>query len=154
MRLNPPLWLMLVLYYGSLLLSLTLCIVFSPLILAYALALFCSVWLRWHPRGKDVLTVVANVPSCQERMKGVLPLLGSRSEFLNWSERRTWERWSLTVRLFRLHAFFGPVPFRREQTLPLVMIFRRFRWPKKFDFSKRENDVDVLERLRQELAVQ
>ena len=34
------------------------------------------------------------------------------------------------------------------------MIFRRFRWPKKFDFSKRENDVDVLERLRQELAVQ
>ena len=142
-----------VLYYGSLLLSLTLCVIFSPLILSYALILYCCVWFRWHPRGKDTLTVIADVPSCQERMKDVLPLVEKRSEFLNWSERLTWKRWTLAVRLFWLHAFFGPEPFRREQTFPFVMVFGRFHWPKKFDFGSREKNVEVLERLGRELNV-
>jgi hypothetical protein len=101
-RLNIPLRLMSFLYYGSILLSLALCLLLSPAIVLYWLVLRWRI-RQWRKEGKDLLIVFADTPSCQEWMKQISPLIGSRSEFLNWSRRDQWNRWSIGPQLFRFY---------------------------------------------------
>lgn len=151
-RLNVPLWRLPVLYYGSLLVSLALCLVLSPLILVYWLFLCWRIRREWRSGGKDVLTVFADTPSSKQRMEQILPLVASRSEFLNWSERERWNRWSIGPQIFRFYSFLGPQPFRLKSCLPVVLVFKRFYWPTTFSFGGlRTAEPQVINRLRQEL---
>jgi hypothetical protein len=152
-RLNIPLWLLPVLYYGSILVSLTLCLVLSPLIFVYWLFLCWRLRHEWRRAGKDVLVVFADTPSSKERMEQVLPLVASRSELLNFSEREKWSRWSIGPQVFRFYSFLGPQPFRLKSCLPVVFVFRRIYWPTIFSFGgRRTNEAQILSRLQQELA--
>ena len=75
MRLNLPLWLIRIVYNGSVCVAILLSLLLSPLLLFYVLILLCLVWLRWLRRGKDVLVVFSDTPTCQERMSQILPLV-------------------------------------------------------------------------------
>jgi hypothetical protein len=131
--------------------------VWLPLLLAillpvalYKLTLYLGIWLLWLPRGKNVLFVSSNSPIWHDFMvEQVLPLVSERAAVLNWSERKSWPRWSLAVRAF--YSFAGEKAFN-----PIVIVFRPFRFAKKFRFWpafkcwKRGNKEPV-ERLRQDL---
>jgi len=152
MRLNLPLWLIRIVYNVSACLAILLSLLLSPLILLYGLILLCLVWLRWLRRGKDVLVVFSDTPTCQKRMSQILPLVESRSEQLNWSARKMWKCWSLGPRLFDFYRFLGPPPFMLERALPAVLVFNGFGWPRRFDFSVARARDSVIERLEKALA--
>ena len=151
-RFNPPLWLIGVFYYGSIVISLALGLVLSPVIVLYWLFLCWRVRTDWRRAGKDVLTVFADTPSSEQRMEQILPLVTSRSEFLNWSKRELWKRWSIAPHIFRFYSFLGPPPFRLKSCLPVVFVFRRFYWPTTFSFGGfRTTEAQVIDKLKQEL---
>jgi hypothetical protein len=75
-------------------------------------------------------------------MEQILPLVTSRSEFLNWSKREVWNRWSIAPHIFRFYSFLGPPPFRLKSCLPIVFVFRRFYWT---------TEAQVIDKLRKEL---
>jgi hypothetical protein len=152
MRLSIPLRLRGVLYYGSILVSLTLCLVLSPLIAVYWCFLCWKISRERRKSGKDVLTVFGDSPSCERRMEQVLPLLNSRSEFLNWSKRATWDRWSIGPQVFRFYSFLGPQPFRLKSCLPIVFVFKGFFWPTTFSFGGLQTtEAQVINRLERAL---
>jgi hypothetical protein len=74
-------------------------------------------------RGKDPPIVIAASAWCEERMRQIVPLTASRGVVLNWSERRASAARSLSVKLFRSHAFFGPPPFDIERAFPSSSYF-------------------------------
>lgn len=140
------------LYYGSILVSLTVCLVLSPVILMYWSFLCWRISREWRRAGKDVLTVFADSSSCDGRMEQIMPLVSSRSEFLNWSKRDAWNRWSIGPQVFRFYSFLGPQPFRLKSCLPVIFVFKRFYWPTTFSFGGlRNTEAQVISRLRQEL---
>ena len=151
-RLNIPFWLVSVLYYGSILVSLTLCLVLSPVILVYWLFLCWRISHEWRRAGKDVLVVFADTPSSKQRMEQVLPVVASRSELLNFSEQERWGKWSIGPQVFRFYSFFGPQPFRLKSSLPVVFVFRRIYWPTIFSFGGLQTSEAQILNLRQELG--
>ena len=154
MRLNVPFWLQRVLFYGALLVAFALCLVLSPFIVLYWCFLCWRISCEWRKMGKDVLIVLADSPLCERRMQQILPIVNSRSEFLNWSKRETWKRWSIGPQVFRFYSFLGPQPFRLKYCLPVVFVFRRFYWPTTFSFGGlRTTDAEVIDKLKQELQV-
>jgi len=79
------------------------------------------IWTTWVPRGKDVLFVSSDSTIWKEYMEQeVLPIVGSRAERLNWSERKRWKKYSLGVQSFR--SYSGDQGFN-----PMVIVFRPFR---------------------------
>src|SRR5579863_9280507 len=71
-------------------------------ILIYKYMLYALIWTIWLPRGKDILFVSSDSLIWHDYMKSqVLPLVQQRAVVLNWSERKTWPRWSLSVAVFR-----------------------------------------------------
>ena len=118
--------------------------------LLYRALLYLLVWALWLPRGKDILFVYSDSTIWHEYMATqVLPLVQERSVVLNWSERKTWSRWSLGVAVF--HHFGGAGDFN-----PLVVLFRPLRLAKVFRFWSAFKDwkrgyKEPVERLRHEL---
>jgi|SRR5208337_384029 len=116
----------------------------------HKLAVYSLVWILWLPRGKDVLVVYSDNPIWSDYMlTQVLPLLGERAMVLNWSERRSWPKWSLRVQVFR--TFGGGREFN-----PLVILFRPFCRARLFRFWLPFKDwkrgyTAPVDRLRQEL---
>lgn len=150
-RLNIPLWLVKAVCYLGLVVWLGLLLVLSPVIFLYWLFICVRVRREWLPSGKDVLIVYGEAASSRERMKQLLPLLGARSELLNWSERKLWKRWSVASQVFRFYSFLGPEPFRLESSLPVMFIFKAFYWPQTFSFSPMHDDSEVIGRFKLEL---
>ena len=79
----------------------------------------------------------------------VLPRLAGRAVIMNWSERRTWSRWSFPAHILR--AFGGYREFS-----PLVVLFRPLKRAKVFRFWGPFKDwkrgyKEPVERLTQEL---
>jgi hypothetical protein len=73
--------------------------------LAYRLILNVLVRVWWLLRGKDILLVYSDSPIWHNYMTTqILPLVQSRAQILNWSERKRWPRWSLAVRVFRSYS--------------------------------------------------
>jgi hypothetical protein len=96
-------------------------------LIAYLLVYF-AIWAFWLTRGKDVLFVYSDSPIWRDYMLAeMLPLVKTRAVILNWSERSTWERWSLRVIAFRLFA-------GRKAFNPMLVVFRPFRLAKRFRF--------------------
>jgi hypothetical protein len=118
--------------------------------LLYRALLYLLVWALWLPRRKDILFVYSDSPIWHDYMATqVLPLVQERSVVLNWSERKTWSRWSLGVAVF--HHFGGAGEFN-----PLVVVFQPLRLARVFRFWSAFKDwkrgyKEPVERLRQEL---
>jgi hypothetical protein len=91
-----------------------------------------------------VLIVFSETPVCEERMDRIRSVVGPRGELLNWSERKAWKRWELGPQIFRFYRLLGPPPFRLESALPVILVFKRFSWPKRFDFSGGQADRDCV----------
>jgi hypothetical protein len=130
-----------------------------PLLIIVLLALVISrvgvyllVWVLWLPRGKDTLFIYSDSPIWREYMiNEVLPLVHERATVLNWSQRRTWKRWSLATWVFR--AISGEGNYN-----PMVVMFRPLRRAQTFRFWSAFQDwkhghPSSVERLTNELRI-
>lgn len=133
-----------------------------PLIIFFLLALaivvplsyllvYGSIWSSWLTRGKDILFIYSDSPIWRDYMLSeILPLVENRAVILNWSERNSWNRWSLRVLAFKLFA--GQKAFN-----PLIVIFRPFRSAQKFRFwpafhEWKQGNKRAVEELKQEVT--
>lgn len=92
------------------------------------------IWTTWVPRGKDVLFVSSDSTIWKEYMEQeVLPIVGSRAQRLNWSERKRWKKYSLGVQSFR--SYCGDRQFN-----PMVIVFRPFRPARQFRYFEAFRD--------------
>jgi hypothetical protein len=129
---------------------LLLCAVFYWM---YRITLYLLIWLLWLRNGKDVLFIYSDSPIWQGYMKDqILPLVRERAVVLNWSERKTWQKWSLPVRVF--HTYAGGRDFN-----PMVLWFRPFPRAKSFRFFSafrewKHGKIEAVEQLRDELVRQ
>jgi hypothetical protein len=116
----------------------------------YRITLYLLIWLSWLRSGKDVLFIYSDSPIWHEYMTTqILPVVQERAVVLNWSERKTWQKRSLAVRVFNM--FSGGRDFN-----PMVMLFRPFRGAKSFRFfpafkAWKHGDTKKVEQLRSEL---
>jgi hypothetical protein len=135
-----------------------LCLLLLPIFLLaaafywmYRITLYLLIWLLWLRNGKDVLFVYSDSPIWREYMTTqILPLVQERAVVLNWSERNTWPKWSLAVRVFRM--FSSGRDFN-----PAVLLFRPFRGAKSFRFFSafkewKHGRTEQVEQLRSELT--
>jgi hypothetical protein len=131
-------------------------IIFLLLVLAIAvplsyLLLYLCIWSFWLTRGRDILFVYSDSPIWRDYMLSeMLPSVESRAIVLNWSERRTWKRWSLRALAFKF--FSGHKAFN-----PLIVVFRPFRLAQKFRFwpafrEWKQGNKQAVERLKLEIA--
>jgi hypothetical protein len=129
-------------------------LLFLVLVILAGLAIslvYLSIWILWLTRGKDILFVYSDSPIWRDYMlTEMLPLISSRAIVLNWSERRAWKRWSLSVLAFRL--FGGHKAFN-----PLIVLFRPFRRARKYRFwpafrEWKQGNRQAVERLKVEVA--
>lgn len=118
--------------------------------LAYWLLIHVAVWKIWCGKGKFILFVYSDSPNWKQHVEEqVLPRIQGHAVILNWSERRKWQKhFSLPVMAFRL---FG----RYREFNPLAVVFRPFRFSKKFRFWKPFKDfkhgkVEPLERMEKD----
>lgn len=94
----------------------------------YSAVLYLAVWLLWCRSGPCVFFVYSRSPHWQTYIETTfLPKLPPSAIVLNWSDRSTWSRCSLGVRVF--HHFLGD----RAHT-PSVIIFRPLHRAKLFRF--------------------
>lgn len=116
----------------------------------YRIVLYLLVWALWVPRGRDILFVSSDSPIWQDYMATqVLPIVQDRAVVLNWSARKTWDRWTLTVAVFR--HFGGWREFN-----PMVLLFRPLHRARVFRFFPAFQDWkrghrEPVDRLRQDL---
>jgi hypothetical protein len=119
----------------------------------YRITLYLLIWFWWSRSGKDVLLIYSNSPIWHEYMTtNILPLVQERAVVLNWSERHSWQKWSLSVRAFNM--FKGGRDFN-----PMVILFRPFRAAKPFRFFRsfkawKHGDPKGVEQLRTELITE
>jgi len=98
--------------------------------LSYAVVLQHVIWLVWCTRGTNVLLVYSDSTLWHDHIEAELvPHLPLSTIRLNWSERRTWKRFTLPVMAFR---FFG----QSGVFSPIVIVFRPFRWVRTFRLRK------------------
>ena len=99
-----------------------------------ALLLQVALWLAWVPFGRRVLFVYSDSPVWQEYIEeNILPRLPRRSVILNWSQRRTWNRWTLSYWTFRFFA-------GTRELNPLAIVVRPLRWVRVFRFWRAFRD--------------
>src|SRR5579884_797938 len=99
--------------------------------------LYVLVWVLWASKGKDILFVYSDSPIWRDYMQtDVLPLVQDRAIVLNWSQRKSWRKWSLATQAF--YAFGGERDFN-----PLIVLFHPFRrarvlrfWPAFKDWKR------------------
>jgi hypothetical protein len=148
-----PFRLLVPLFYLLYLLWVVLYVIFLPFLLLYGFALLLVVRKTWMSRGKDVLAVHSDGRDARSWMLQIVPLIEGRAVFLNYEERKNWQRWSLPAQLF---YHFGPqvaVETLARRALPVVILFRKSGQPKKFFFGYKSREFEAkLERLRSELA--
>jgi hypothetical protein len=142
---------------GMVVLSLPLLLLILPVLLLcavfywmYRITLYFLIWLSWLRNGKNVLFIYSDSPIWHEYMTTqILPLVENRAVVLNWSERKSWKKWSLAVRVF--HLFSSGNDFN-----PAVMLFRPFRSAESFQFFSafkewKHGNTKKVERQRSEL---
>jgi hypothetical protein len=129
-----------------------LAVLLSPLIVAgfvaygiYTALLYLTIWAVWCRNGPRVFISYSRSPHWQERFENVLiPQLPSSSIIVNWSDRKTWPRFSLRTLAFE--HYLGNIAHT-----PSVIVFKPLRRAQVFRFFeaykifKHGNDVPVLE---------
>ena len=134
---NPnAMWRLKLLTYAISLLTIVWLLIFLPVWLLYAALLCVTAWFAWTRPGRDIIVVHSNTKRSEEWMSRILPLIDRRAVVLNYDDRKGWNRWSLPVQLFRC---FGPQPTAEiflPQSLPAVIVLRKFRLPRTFTFGR------------------
>lgn len=144
-RLQIPFFVVGILFYGSILLY----VLFLRVIYLYGWLLCAVAWFLLPRAGKDILAVHDGTQNSAARMSELEPLFTGRTHYLNYDDRKKWDRWSLPILLFYQ---FGPKPipeFFMPHSLPAVIVFRKFHMPKLFTFGDRTKEPEKkLEQLR------
>jgi len=97
-------------------------------VVSYRISPYLLVWNCWCPRGRNVLLVYSESPLWQgDICETVIPHLPGSASILNWSQRRTWKWYHLSV-LVAWH--FGG----RREFNPIVIVFRPFQRARIFRF--------------------
>ena len=112
-------------------------IVLAPLVAAvlttyfvYSVLLHILVWTLWCTSGTRVLLVYSDSPNWHDYIEqNIVPRMPSKTIILNWSQRRSWNTYSLPTLIFR--HFGGHREFN-----PLVLVFRPGRRTRAFRFWK------------------
>jgi hypothetical protein len=100
---------------------------------SYSMALHVVIWIVWCARGRDILFVSSDSPVWGSYVsENLLPGLGDRVVFLNWSERK---KWRLSVASVAFHHFGG-----RQEFNPMAVVFRPFHRTRTFRFWKAFRD--------------
>ena len=116
----------------------------------YRISLYLLVWSCWCTRGRNVLLVYSESPLWYDDIRAtVIPKLPGSSNVLNWSQRRTWKWYQLSVHVAR--HFGGNREFN-----PIVVIFRPFRPAKIFRFwsafkDQKHGKTETLVSLKREM---
>ena len=117
-------------------LAITFLILVSPLIFLYLILdfsygalLIVLVWGSWGRKSEiPVLFVYSNSPNWQDYVEdNLLPKIPRDSMVLNWSERKNWKKYSLSVLAFKY--FGGDREFN-----PIAIVFPRWDWPQTYSF--------------------
>ncbi len=138
-----PFWFVVPFYYLLFVSSVLLYLVLSPLVYFYGLLRCCEAWIEWSKEGKDVLVVDCASEHSSEWMSRLVPLLGSRSALLHWSERKDWDRWSLAPQLFDIFGPHGMPEMFTASSLPAAIVFRKLlRLPKVFTFGAHSKNLE------------
>ena len=92
-------------------------------------ALYALVWTWWIGRARRrVLFVYSDSPNWKEHIESnILPKLPPNTVVLNWSHRRSWPKFNLSVILFR--CFAGEREFN-----PIALVFERFDLVERYRF--------------------
>ena len=92
-------------------------------------ALYAIVWSWWvGPASRRILFVYSDSSNWKEHVEQViLPRLPDDSVVLNWSQRRQWPRFEVSIWLFRVFA--GSREFN-----PIGLVFERFRLVARYRF--------------------
>jgi len=151
---KTPLGVLEPIFHAILVLSIFLYVALWPLFYLYGMLLCPMVWIEWGKQGKKALVIFLDSKHSEEWMARLSPLISDRAVFLNWSEHKQWDRWSLPAQLFDVFGPHGmPEQFTRN-SLPAVIVFRNLRRPKSFTFGNRSKDLEEkLDQLRAELAL-
>jgi len=114
--------------------SLLLWILVLPIVIVYRFGLSVAVWLVIPKRGQYVVVVGNGIDDSNPWLRQILPTIRDRALFLNYEDRHSWSRWSLSVRVF--HAF-GPKPMPSwiPRCLPSIIVVKKFRVPKQYSFG-------------------
>ena len=95
--------------------------------LVSTICLHIAIWSWWCIRGRDILFVYSDSPIWHDYIEQhVLPHLGGRAVFLNWSQRK---RWRFSLARMAVHHFGG-----WRELNPLAVVFRPFRRTRTFRF--------------------
>jgi len=113
----------------------TIALLLSPLLLIgfatygiYLALLYFAVWIRWCAQGARTFVVYSRSPHWQERFEThLIPMLPTNAIVVNWSDRKSWRRLSLTTQVF--NSFLGAY-----NHTPSAIIFRPFRRAKVIRF--------------------
>jgi hypothetical protein len=135
-----PLWCFALVAISVSVLVIALSLILLPFWILYASALCCVSWFVWTKPGRDTIVVLSDATSSGEWTSRILALVDGRAVFLDYDERKQWDRWSLTVQLYYC---FRPQPipeFFMPKYLPAVIVFHRFRRPQKFTFGTLARD--------------
>ncbi|QDT70203.1 hypothetical protein MalM25_31490 [Planctomycetes bacterium MalM25] len=101
----------------------------------WGVLLVTAIRICWAPHRKDTLVVYSNSPHWQHYFESVaIPSIGERCFVINWSERKSWPTVDLRVIGFRWFS-------RGYEFNPIVIVFKPFRWPRRFRFYKAMRDA-------------
>jgi hypothetical protein len=124
-------------FYSVFILSILLYVVLYPVVYVYGLLLCCEVWIEWTKRRKDVLIIHLSSDYSREWMSRLSPFIAERATFLDWSNRKNWDPWSLEAQLFRIFGPHGMPEQFTANSLPAAIVFRKLLIPKAFTFGER-----------------
>ena len=119
-------------------------------VLGYALCVWASFSLL--PFGTDALVVRTNFERGTESLSRIMSVLQTRAIVLNFSERKSWPKWSLPIRLFWRFGPISTLPQFTEFNLPAVILLRRFRFPLTFTFGGKHASAEMDRFLKQVLT--
>ena len=111
--------------------------VYSLVRLCHVVFLYAVVWTYWIGRARQrVLFVYSDSPHWKTHVEAsILPRLPANAVVLNWSQRMSWQTFSLPVLLFR--CFAGEREFN-----PIGLVFERFKVAKPYRFWRAFRDAN------------
>lgn len=100
-----------------------------------SIVLSMATWWKWCRRGKHVLLVYSDSPKWKQYIEATLiPMLPENTIRLNWSERKSWNRKQLAVRVF---YFFT----RGREYNPVIIVASMWRRPRVFPMYRAFMDL-------------
>ena len=103
--------------------------------------LILLVRINWIPRGKNTLFVYSQSPVWKDYIeKNIIPKISSQSIIMDWSERKSFNEWSLEYGVFkfwtgvRKHTIKSKAKWSGTDYNPIAIIFKPWWSPKVIRF--------------------